>query len=90
MEPVGEQEYDPYAGLEDDDAPKPEDGQPPPGPMLAFIGGGEFTPLDTLLRQCDIFRACVPALSERVCLGGEFALYAMDCYLGVKTGLDLS
>merc|ERR550537_1750456 len=56
--------------------------------MLCFLGGGELS-TDKLLRQCDILRACVPFVSERVCLGGEFALYAMETYLGVKTGLDV-
>merc|ERR1719482_1354150 len=61
---------------------------PPLGPMLCFLGGGDLS-TDSLLRQCDIFRANIPFISERVCLGGEFALYAMETYLGVKTGLDV-
>ena len=43
--------------------------------MLAFIGGGDLT-TEKLLRQCDIFRANIPFVSERVCLSGEFALSA--------------
>jgi hypothetical protein len=31
----------------------------------------------------------VPLLSERVCLGGDFALYALETYLHIRTGLEV-
>jgi len=61
----------------------------PAGPMLMFLGGQGLDAQGALKRKCDLLRAMCPLVSSRVCLGGEFALYALETWLEVPTGLDV-
>merc|ERR1719240_1325628 len=57
--------------------------------MLMFLGGQGLDAKGALKRKCDLLRSMCPLVSARVCLGGEFALYALETLLEVPTGLDV-